>query len=322
MTPGAVPSPGDLARWAFYVQLRRALSPERPQVFQALHRAGGLARLVRGPRAELLADEYRRCGIEPCVADAFRAQYRVAVDELVLGRLTRDTVDDFVRFEGVEHLDAALARGKGVVWVYPHAGAVMLMLAWLVQHGYRYTQYAARGLAPTEVAEAHPELLGHNKWRAEVRQAREEDEDRTGATFLTLKAPTRELYRTLGRNELVGIAFDGRIGQKWSPYTFLGRQALLNDGAFRLAASTGAMLVPCYNTVPAGGPAVCHVGEPVDPSRPDAAQAVLAFAEAAIRRSPAEYGAWLLHCRLRNDIDDHPLFPDHAVDERWRKWVG
>ena len=44
-------------------------------------------------------------------------------------------------------------------------------------------------------------------------------------------------------------------------------------------------------------------------------------AERAIRQSPAEYGSWLLHCRLRNNIDDHPLFLDHAVDDRWRKWV-
>lgn len=316
------PSPGDLAKYAFYVKLRDALDPSRPRRLHALQRLGGLSRLVRGPRAELLADEYRRCGIEPCVAAAFRAQYRVALDELLLGRLTRETVDTYVRFEGVEHLDAALSRGKGVVWVYPHAGAVMLMLAWLVQHGYRYTQYAARGLAPKDVAEAHPELLGHNAWRAAVREAREHDEDRTGATFLTLQAPTRELYRALGRNELVGIAFDGRIGQKWKEYPFLGRRCLLNPGAFRLAASTGAMLVPCYNTVPIDGPAVCTVGEPVDPARPDAAEAVLAFAEAAIRRSPAEYGAWLLHCRVRNDIDDHPFFVDQAVDGRWERWGG
>ncbi|MFZ5477730.1 MAG: lysophospholipid acyltransferase family protein [Myxococcota bacterium] len=310
-------NPADLARWAFYVQLRRALDPGRPAPFRVLRRLGRLTAMSPAP---LMADEYRRCGIEPCVPAARRAQYRAAVDELVLGKLTRETIDGFVRFEGLQHLDAALARKKGVVWVYPHAGAVMLMLAGLVQRGYRYTQYAARGLAPKEVAEAHPELLGHNRWRAAVREAREADEDHTGATFLTLSAPTRELYRALSRNELVGIAFDGRIGNKWRPFPFLGRTALLNPGPFRLAASTGAMLVPCYNTVQGDGPALCTVGEPVDPARPDAAEAVLAFAERAIRASPAEYGAWLLHCRLRNDIDDHPLFTDHAVDDRWKRW--
>ncbi len=315
-----IPSPGDFARWAVYVGLRQSLDPRRPRRFADLRRLGALTPLRRGASRGLLVDEYRRSGLPAAVDAAWRAQLRVAVDELALGRLDRATLGHFVQLEGREHLDAALARGRGVVWVYPHAGAVMLMLAWLVQHGYRYTQYAARGLPPKDVAEAHPELLGHNPWREAVRRARESDEDRTGATFLTLEAPTRELYRTLARNELVGIAFDGRIGNKWRPYTFLGRTALLNPGAFRLAASTGAMLVPCFNTVPADGPARCIVGAPIDPSRADAAEAVLSFAEGHIRANPAEYGAWLLHCRLRNAIDDHPLFPDHAVDTRWHKW--
>lgn len=318
---GPLPSPGDLARWGFYVKLRSGLDPSRPAAFRALRQLGALSVLRRGSARALLADEYARCGLPAVVDAAWRAQYRVALDELALGRLDRSNIDAFVRVDGREHLDAALSHGKGVVWVYPHAGAVMLMLAWLVLHGYPYTQYAARGLAPKDVAEAHPELLGHNPWREAVRTAREEDEDRTGATFLTLEAPARSLYRALGRNELVGIAFDGRIGAKWRPYRFLGREALLNPGAFRLAATTGARLVPCYNTVSDDGPAVVHIGAPIDATRADAAEAVFAFAEERIRRSPAEYGAWLLHCRVRNAIDDHPLFPDHAIDDRWKRWT-
>ncbi len=311
----------DVTRFAFYVQLRRLLDPGHPERFRALHALDGAApRLWRGGW-ERMSDELLRCGLEPQVDRALRVQYRVAVTELALGRFSKSTLEPFVRVEGVEHLDAALAQGKGVVWVYPHAGAVMLMLAWLVKNGYPYTQYAARGLAPVGVAEAHPELLGHNRWRQAVREAREQDEDATGGTFLSLSKPARELYRTLARNELVGIAFDGRIGSKWQPYTFLGRQALLNPGAWRLAASTGAMLVPCYNTVPDEGPAVCTIGPGIDPRAPDADMQVLRYAEARIQASPAEYGGWLAHCRQRNTVDDHPLFTDHAEDDRWRKWV-
>lgn len=318
-------NPVDVAKWAFYVQFRKALSPSRPGMYRPLRALGkpiatALPVVNRGGYA-LMEEEFLRSGLEPKVREAWNIQYRVAMEELSLGQFTRETLEPFVQFEGRHHLDAALSRGKGVVWVYPHAGAVMLMLTWLVKNGYPYTQYAARGLAPKEVAEAHPELLGHNRWREEVRTAREEDEDRTGASFLSLSRPTRELYRVLARNELVGIAFDGRIGNKWQEYTFLGRRSLLNPGAWRLAKSTGAMLVPCYNRVPEGEPARCIIGEPIDPARKDAGEAVIAFAEEQIRRSPAEYGSWLLHCRKRNNIDDHPLFIDHAVDDRWKKWV-
>lgn len=318
-------SPVDVAKWAFYVHLRKALDPERPALMKALQPLGGplgsgLATLnKRG--AQTMEDEFLRSGLEPRVADAWRVQYRVAMEELALGRYTRDSINRWMRFEGLENLDAALKKGKGVVWTYPHAGAVMLMLAGLVKNGYPYTQYAARGLPPKEMAEVNPEIMGHNQWRAEVRQAREDDEDLTGATFLSLSRPTRELYRVLARNELVGIAFDGRIGNKWKEYRFLGRRTLLNPGAWRLAASTGAMLVPAYNVVPADGVATCIVGAPIDPADPNADQQVLAFAEAQIRKSPAEYGPWLLHCRVRNNVDDHPLFLDYAADDRWKKWV-
>lgn len=315
-------TPVDVAKWAVYTQAPKLLSPRRPAAFRALRPLGQLVGRVARGRSAVLADELERSGLDADPVDCFALTWRVAIDELALGRQTRDTLDAFIRFEGIEHLDEALRYGKGVVWVYPHAGPVMLMLAWLVRHGYPYTQYAARGLAPKDVAEEHPELLGHNKWREAVRQHREADEDTTGATFLTLQEPARRLYRTLEQNELVGIAFDGRIGNKWVPYTFLGRQALFNPGAFRLAASTGARLVPAYTHYPKeGGPAVCRVGESVDPKRKDAGETVLRWVESAIRAAPADYGAWLLHCRERNDIDDHPFFPDHAVDERWKRWV-
>lgn len=318
-------SPVDLAKWAFYVHLRKGLSPDRPALMRALQPLGtplgrGLATVNRAG-AKTMEDEFLRSGLEPRVADAWRIQYRVAMEELVLGQYNERTIDHWVRFEGIHHLDAALARGKGVVWTYPHAGAVMLMLAWLVKHGYPYTQYAARGLPPKEMAEVNPEIMGHNRWRSEVRQAREDDEDLTGATFLSLSRPTRELYRVLARNELVGIAFDGRIGNKWKEYRYLGRRALLNPGAWRLAASTGAMLVPAYNVVPADGVATCILGAPIDPAAPDADRQVLDFAEQQIRRSPAEYGPWLLHCRVRNNVDDHPLFLDYAADDRHLRWV-
>ncbi len=308
-----MPPVGDVARWLVYTQLRRALNPAHPLPFQLLRPLGRVLPTLSRARGALMADEYQRCGIAPCVDAAWACTWRVALEELALGRHTQLTLDAFIHFEGIEHLDDARRRGKGVVWVYPHAGPVMLMLAWLVAHGYPYTQYAARGLAPKAVAEAHPELLGHNRWRQAVRTAREDDENRTGATFLTLDQPARELYRTLARNELVGIAFDGRIGTKWRPYVFMGRRALLNPGPFRLAASTGAALVPCYTHYPVdGGPAVCQVGPPISGNEPDADIRILAWAEAAVRRSPAEYGSWLLHCRQRNNIDDHPMFDDHA----------
>ncbi len=309
-----LPSPADLARWAFYVHARRGLSPARPALFEGLRHAGRLSRLRRGEARTLLEDEFQRCGLPDVVDEAWAVQYRVALDELALGRHTPDTLGAFLRFEGLEHLDRALARGNGAVWTFPHAGAVMLMLAGLVQRGHTVTQYAARGLPPREVAEAHPELLGHNPWREDVRRAREQDEDRVGANFVDLSRSPRELYRTLANNGIVCIAFDGRIGTRWVRHPFLGRVANLNPGAFRLAASTGAALLPVFVDSTAAGPSLVRIGPAVHTTDAEEAMSdALTFAERHIRHMPAAYGAWLLHCRRRSAVDDHPMFEDQRA---------
>ena len=57
------------------------------------------------------------------VQDAYRCAWRVHLEELLLGKVGPHNVSDWIEFEGIENLDAALERGKGVVWVYPHAAA-------------------------------------------------------------------------------------------------------------------------------------------------------------------------------------------------------
>ena len=155
------------------------------------------------------------------VENAYRMAMRNHLEELLLGKLTPDTWPLHMRFEGREHVDAALERGKGVILLNPHAGNFMMMIASVSLAGYPFTQYAARGLAPQEMAEDHPEILGHNRFREAARKAREESEDRLPANFISLSTPVRHLYRCLERNEVVGLAFYGRIGSRFVCTPFL-----------------------------------------------------------------------------------------------------
>jgi len=329
--PTAPTTPADLARWAFWVPFRRMLKPSYMRVIRTLHEGWRAQYLTARNGRPLMMDELQRSfgalfteeGYQALVRDAYRIAWRVHLEELMLGKLTPDTVGQFMRMDGREHLDDALSQGRGVVWVYPHAGAIMMMLAWLSLNGYEYTQYAARGLAPEEVAKDHPELLASNRWREAVRDAREKNEDRLPAKFLTLQTSARVLYRRLAENEIVGIAYDGRIGTRWEPVDYLERTALLNPGPYRLACSTGALVVPAFCHTPPDGPAVCEVGAPLEPGKDWRAlmKRVLKIEQAWIRRWPEEYGIWLLHARIRNDIDDHPLFIDQAEDDRHKRWL-
>lgn len=318
----------DVARWAFWVQGRRMLPVERPAIVRSVLPLWRLQYVASSGTRDLLTDEYRRCFGQvnaDTIRDAYRVAFRAHYEELLLGKLTAGNWGRYLEFQGREHLDAALARGKGAIILFPHAGNFMLMIAAVSLAGYPYTQYAARGLAPPDVAEAHPELFGHNRWRAEVRQVREASEDRLPARFLTMETPLRKLYRALEANEVVGIAFDGRIGQKFMKVPYLGREALINPGPYRMALSTGAAIVPTMVACPRRGRDVCTFGAPILPEGQTLASMSRAYVQGAVepwlRAHPEQYGVWLLHCRLRNGVDDHPLFIDYAPDDRWRKHV-
>jgi phosphatidylinositol dimannoside acyltransferase len=321
--------PEDVARWLFWVALRRAVDPSRPGSLRRLWPAWVVRHGAGGAQKVRMADEFRRIrgpdpvGIRRLVAEAYRVAWRVHLEELLLGRLEAGTVDLHLEVRGRERLDAALARGRGVVLLSAHAGSFMLPIAWLSLRGYAYTQYAARGLPPEEVVRAHPDVLPVNWWQAQVRRVREEHEDRLPASFLTASTPVRELYRRLAHNEIVALAFDGRIGTRWVRTPLLGREALLSPGGYRLAEATGAALVPLFCRTPPDRPSIAEVGEPLVPGGQGWRTLMQTFvserADPFLRRHPEEYGTWLAHCRLRASIDDHPLFVDCATDDRWRR---
>ena len=94
-----------------------------------------------------MAQELEACFGSPTeawVREAYRMALRNHLEELLLGKLDAQTWQLHMRFEGREHLDAALKRGKGAILLNPHAGNFMLMIASVSLAGYPFTQYAQR----------------------------------------------------------------------------------------------------------------------------------------------------------------------------------
>lgn len=316
---------GDLARYLFWVELRRAVDPRDRAALLRLSDAVASVRWHGDPRHQRLFTELRAAFAERAWPDdALRRAGRDAtaihaqamVEELVLGRLTLDTIDAYMRFAEREHLDAALTRGKGVILTYPHAGAVMLMIARLSLSGYRYTQVAARGFAPIERQNAGAERA--TRLNSAVRTAREADEDALPARFHVVDQPARLLYRDLAANGLVAIAYDGRGGAGFEPVDYLGRRAFLATGAWRLAASTGAVIVPTFCERQPDRTWALRFGRMLvpDASLPPSERAdalrdrfLRDHAEPWLRAHPEHYAPWLVHCRRLAKVDEHPLFP-------------
>ena len=324
-------SAGDIAKWAFWIHLRSAMDPNRQRQVESMATAWRIYWMTAGKRRALMEEEYRKWlgprltdrGYSALVRDAYRAGFRTHLEELLLGKLAKDNVEQWVRLQGIHNIHEALSHNNGAIWVYPHAGPIMLMIAALAYSEFDYTQYAARGLAPPEIAEAHPTLLAHNPLRDAVRRAREAHENQLPVEFLTLNEPVRTLHRHLNDNRIVGLAFDGRIGSGWFPASFLHRTALLSSGPWKLAVSTGAPILPVFCHTPPGQPACIEVGEPILPMQDwkRLAATTLAKQEQWLKRHPEEYGLWLLHTRQRSAIDDHPFFIADAEDARHLRWM-
>lgn len=326
--------PTDIARWFFWVHLRKAIRADRPrrmrlfaQLWRAQHLSAGKSRAIMAEEFRAILGEAPAETVAELVAEAYRAGFRANAAELLFDTLTADTAGQYLRIEGQANLDAARARGKGALILLPHAGAFFLMNAVLGYAGYPMTQYVARGLPPEAMAQANPELLAHTRWRVETREVREAAEDKLPVHFFAGRPARPHLLGCLQRNEVITLCFDGRLSRQFALVDFLGRKALLSPGPFQLAIESGAAILPAICHTPADGPEVAVLGTPLVPEPGEDVTALMTrfFAgeiDRLTRAHLADYGIYLLHCRKRRAVDDRPLFVDYAADDRWKHYVG
>ncbi|MEO9221749.1 MAG: phosphatidylinositol mannoside acyltransferase [Mycobacteriaceae bacterium] len=178
--------------------------------------------------------------------------------------------------EGQEHLDAALAAGRGAILALPHSGNFDVAGVWLVQHSGTFTTVAER-LNPESLFArftAYRESLGF------------EILPLTGG----VESPIRGLVRRLRSGGVVCLVGDRDLSRAGIPVTFFGEQTKMPAGPARLARSTGAALLPvhCWFT-PHGWRMRIH--SPVD-SGLDAAAATQAMADRfaeGIAEHPADW---------------------------------
>jgi phosphatidylinositol dimannoside acyltransferase len=134
---------------------------------------------------------------------------------------------------GVEHLEAGLAAGRGVILALPHSGNWEIPGIWLVGHSGRFTTVAER-LRPESLFErfvAYREALGF------------EILPLTGGAL----SPASVLASRLRENRVVCLVADRDLSTSGVPVKFFGELAQLPAGPAHLAATTGAALIPAGN---------------------------------------------------------------------------
>jgi KDO2-lipid IV(A) lauroyltransferase len=138
-----------------------------------------------------------------------------------------------ISVEGREHLDAALAQGKGVISPGIHLGIFPLMATWMTQAGYDF-QFLSR--------------FPHNK-RASDLMARVRA--RTGIRLIR-DLPRRQCLidcrSALARGGIIGLQLDQRAMTSYPSVNvpFFGHEFHAFGGMVSLALKSGAPIVPMY----------------------------------------------------------------------------
>ncbi|MBM3287237.1 MAG: lysophospholipid acyltransferase family protein [Candidatus Eisenbacteria bacterium] len=155
-----------------------------------------------------------------------RALGRNAVDFLRMARLDRAALERLIRVVGEEHLEGALARGRGVVVATGHVGCWELMAAYYARRGYPVHVLAR----PLREAWAESFVTGR----------------RTAAGVRTLSRNSELMgaARALRRGGMVGILFDQDMKAEGVRVPFFGRLAFTPVGPAALCRMTRAALLP------------------------------------------------------------------------------
>ncbi|RJP80637.1 MAG: hypothetical protein C4524_03250 [Candidatus Zixiibacteriota bacterium] len=147
--------------------------------------------------------------------------------ELFLARdLKAENLPRLVEFQGLEHLDRALERGKGVILPVPHLGNERLHHIALAVKGYPLAVISSR-------------YEDHGPFAREVKLEAARRFHEVGHA-----GDTAWLLRMLKQNRVLQVSPDAEADANAVPVHFLGQDLLLPTGWLRLALMTGAAILP------------------------------------------------------------------------------
>jgi KDO2-lipid IV(A) lauroyltransferase len=247
--------------------------------------------------------ERRRRLLEASFANTARSVAEVAY----LSRLGHEDLAEMVRYEGLEHLESALARGGGVIGLSAHFGNFELLAVAM----------AMRGLPLAIVhRERRPALESHVRgWR-----------ERGETEVLSRGSAARSALRALRSGRAVAMLMDQDTPREEGVFApFFSLLACTRDAPVRIALRTGAPVVPLF--IFREGTSDRHVvrcqpplelvpeGESREAAIRENVRRVNGVIEAAIRRSP-EMWTWN-HRRWRTQPPGEPRpYPPRRRERR------
>ena len=206
-----------------------------------------------------------------------RSYNRMLFEFFRLPHMTRSDLLSAIDVEGRQHLERAVARGRGVIICCTHLGNWELAAVVLAHWG--YTLYAVAGVQlsrwlTSAVRETKSELAIHT---------------------VALEDGFRKLLRALEHNDLVALMVDGDIYSHGTTVEFFGRETRFPSGPGVLAQRTGALIVCGYCERVAPGRFRIVIEPPLDPvTFPNTAALNAAVALVAERHIRAHLDQWCI----------------------------
>ncbi len=239
----------DLGGLALYYPGQALLSRvPRPVLGHTARLGGDLVRLAARADQDLARTELRKLfGDRPLpqseddiLREAWRQTMFNELEVLRYPHLDPSTVDQVCVVEGREHLDAALERGKGAIVLIGHFGANQMIMPALGHAGYPMSQLSA---PPPVWADILRETRTTPLWE-KVLDRRWELEQRLPVQHINVFRFLRPALQCLQDNQVLGLAFDGGGGRRWTQVQLLGRRANVAVQPAQLARKTGAAILP------------------------------------------------------------------------------
>jgi len=194
-----------------------------------------------------------------------------------MGSLTREELIKRMTIDGREHLDAALAKGRGAIMAVPHMGS------WDMAGSYA----GALGYPISAVAERFPGSLDD----AVVRTRQ-----RFGLNVITLgRSAVRGITQALQANAIVALLCDLEQGPGVT-VRFIGRHSVVPGGPAAIALKTGATLMPACQYATSPGHHHVHLDPPLmwasAETKESLMQRVVGRFEAFIKERPDQWYAF------------------------------